>query len=786
MQYLVLGLGDTNYDQFCFCGKYIDKRLKALGANRLVDITCADEAVNLTETVEAWKFMMWETVSSTQVSSTQVSPTQVTSTQVASPMKDPKSPMLILYGSETGNAEAIARQLQDMVLSHGLESNIASLNEYEKVGWLAFRYIVFLTSTTGNGDAPRNAEKFMRYIRKRTHAEDMLEHLEYSLLALGDTNYDKFCNTGKLLNKRLGQLGAKQFNESVYADEAVGISEVVEAWKYSIFGCLSSTVSLGTTTCTVVQPKEPIAHFNDICPHKTIESLVAQTRRPATLNTCLVVARNIDERPVVQNIRNRSQSASMHSFESANPSVVGTSSSVPMHARVISGSVLTSPLSERKVLHLELGLVHQNGPEVLPQWQPGDAIGVICPNPDHLVSGLLGRLGLKGSSLVNVVVSSQQSSAMSVNKAFVQERLVFQNMDDICSIEEIFTWGVDVTSIPRKTFLRMLAEYCSDELHHQQLLYLSSIGGKETFSVMFELQKPNLLEILTMFPSCNPPLEVLLFGLPQLAPRFYSIANSPLGPEGCSRIAIAFTVIDNLIELPLLHGKLIRRQRGICTSWLESLANHLDSSDSIKVFIRNSSAFHMPGNFESPIIMVGPGTGVAPFIGFIEHRKYLKGLQESADNDLYAGNWRGVREISSGDFDGLTLERKEYPVSKFAEMSLYYGCRQKDVDFLFKDFLLREEKSKQVTLRCAFSRERGQEKTYVQRLMELDGESIAKCLIEKNGYLFVCGDGVKMAKEVHQTLQEIIIQHGHMTQIQTTQFLTEIAKRGRYTRDIWS
>ncbi|GBG27660.1 NADPH--cytochrome P450 reductase [Hondaea fermentalgiana] len=993
MQYAVLALGDTNYDQFCHAGKRVDKRLAELGAARILNVACADEGTGLEQVVEPWKVNIWEALAA-KVSGAKAGPadenlsrqsiaedsTQAAASSEASPTvshaesKEPaksigveqennfrgassttkadaktattvepgrfRNEVFVMYGSETGNGEAIAERVFEQLNAAQTPAKLAPMNDYKKVGLLDAREAIFIVSSTGNGDPPRNAESMMRFIRRRSHPENLLQHLRYAILALGDTNYDNFCATGASLERRLTQLGATRWLDMVRADEAVGLDEFVEPWiekvlsrsgpsdggskkeepasnslasstrlasgsskATSVQKSTSETKTLADTNpthdastgsaarSTIVQPTglpvklaaaspKPVAvtttklksatpsqsgadttttgwreagppmTFEDVCSLCSVEELEKNTVRPGNLDACLARVRVVSSEPTRKNSvsslgsgssatsgqiadtgganENRPRIRSFASMDSPG-SVAGSSASNPIDADLVEAEYMSKGEDVKRVLRVSLELKF---PEFPAQWSPGDALGVICPNPDVLVSKVLGRLGLDGKTQVEVTTRARgpAGSAATAGASQAQERPLFSNLDPVTSVEQIFTWGVDMTSTPRKSFFRMLSEHCSDPLDRARLRYLSSLKGRSVFVKLIEAQQLTLLEVLELFPSCSPPLESLLHGLPKLAPRFYSVANSPLGSQGYRRVTLAMTVVET--EMLGRDGRQ-RVVHGLCTSWMEGLARKLSQQRQgqgqggaggatalpgarptraldavlrkvgrapparpnlppppprVQVFFRSSSAFHLPGNVEIPLIMIGPGTGVAPFVGFIEHRRHLKTAQVAVKGDLYEGHWRGGHAVHAEDLAAtLEFEPEQQLKAEVEPSHLYYGCRYEDRDFLFKDFLEREAKAGDVLgcLRCAFSRE-GADKVYVQHLLRADGAAVAERILRREGFIYVCGDGMAMAKDVHQALIDILVQHGRLSKVEAQAKLEELAQRGRYKRDIWS
>lgn len=158
----------------------------------------------------------------------------------------------LLYGSQTGNAEEISKELYEILLEKNYKCNYSSLNKTVQDDTFNFInqntiimdeekenncdiFLIIICSTTGNGDAPHTANLFWRKLKNKKLSKNLLNGIKYGVLGLGDTNYDKFCAMGKNLDKRLKELGAEQIIELHCADEAIGLEETVEQFKTKLF-----------------------------------------------------------------------------------------------------------------------------------------------------------------------------------------------------------------------------------------------------------------------------------------------------------------------------------------------------------------------------------------------------------------------------------------------------------------------------------------------------------------------------------------------------------------------
>ena len=272
----------------------------------------------------------------------------------------------------------------------------------------------------------------------------------------------------------------------------------------------------------------------------------------------------------------------------------------------------------------------------------------------------------------------------------------------------------DLRSTSRKSLLKALATCCTEQADAAALARLASKEGKEDYAVQILEEGLTVLELLAAYPSCKPPLELVLELLPPLAPRYYSLSSSPLSPNGPSSIGFAFTVVE--YDTP--SGM---KRAGLATTYLAAIAAAISSGSEASVkslccFAKPTPSFHLPENPATPCVLIGPGTGVAPFVGFAQHR--LAQADETA---------RG-------------------------KLELYFGCREEKTDFLYRDVLEEAVAGGALgRLVTAFSREQA-EKIYVQDRLKEDGPHIAELVLKQGAKLYVCGDGGAMFKGVNAAL----------------------------------
>jgi sulfite reductase alpha subunit-like flavoprotein len=382
------------------------------------------------------------------------------------------------------------------------------------------------------------------------------------------------------------------------------------------------------------------------------------------------------------------------------------------------------------------------------------------------------------------------------------------------TLEEVVREVMDLEGTPKPHVLKALAAYTQDE-GDQALLWWLGVGGeggKALYESWILEQRLSLAEVLELIPSAAPTLAALLDLLPPLPARYYSVASSPLVCP--TRLRIAFSVVE--YELPRPGGGVIRRT-GVCTSWMERMlreaAGPASGDDkclytssrapslppSLPLYLKPAKEFVLPGSPSWPLILVGPGTGVAPFMGFLSHRQARREALKHSRSDVCSGYWRGDFDVwdDAEDGAGTGVEMEEEGIGSFAQKGgegpiwLFFGCRTKAGDWIYREemenFLKRGVLSE---LQTAFSRESAR-KVYVQDRMQEQGEALARMLLKEGAYLYVCGDAENMARDVHASLRTLLVQHGGRqeglgSEEEAEAFLVELKQRQRYVLDIWA
>jgi len=370
----------------------------------------------------------------------------------------------------------------------------------------------------------------------------------------------------------------------------------------------------------------------------------------------------------------------------------------PFKARITANYSLTGEGSNKDTRHIVVNL----GASGI-NYVPGDSLGVIPRNFPKTVDDLLPHLGL------DPAISIEQPTGI------VTLRDVLINQYILNRVSKKFVKAV-LEKLPEGEKRKQLSEIVGNDEAFDDYVFT-----RDYTDVLIEY--PVRFEMPEFLPLAN-----------KIAPRLYSIASSPKAHPGEVHLTVAVVVYNT-------HG---RQKYGIASGYLGH-GQELNK-DEIPVYIQPTKHFHMPAS-DANIIMVGPGTGIAPFRAFLEER---------AIDGATGKNW------------------------------LFFGDQKKSTDFLYEtEFLEMQRKGVLTRLDTAFSRDQA-EKIYVQNRMTENGAELWKWL-QEGAYFYVCGDAKRMARDVHQTLIDIAQKHGGMSPEAAKEYIevTFAKTEKRYLKDVY-
>ncbi|XP_053135368.1 nitric oxide synthase, brain isoform X4 [Hemicordylus capensis] len=639
----------------------------------------------------------------------------------------------ILYATETGKSQVYAKTLCE-IFKHAFDAKVMSMDEYDTVHLEHETLVLVVTSTFGNGDPPENGEKFgcalMEMRNPNTNLEERksykvrfnsvssysdarksstdgpeardnfestgpLANVRFSVFGLGSRAYPHFCAFARAVDTLLEELGGERILRMGEGDELCGQEESFRTWAKKVFKAACDVFCVG----------------DDVNIEKANNSLISNDRSWKRSKFRLTYVAEAPE--ITQGLY------SIHKKR-------------VFAARLLMRQNLQSPKSSRSTIFLRL---HTNGHQGL-RYLPGDHLGVFPGNHEDLVNTLIERLedAPPTNQLVKVELLEERSTALGVISNWTDESRIAP-----CTIFQAFKYYLDITTPPTPLLLQQFALLATSEKEKKSLQVLSK--GLQEYEEWKWSKNPTLVEVLEEFPSVQMPSTLLLTQLPLLQPRYYSISSSPdMYPDEVHLTVAVVSYRTRDGEGPIHHG--------VCSSWF----NRIQTDEVVPCFVRGAPGFHMPQDPQVPLILIGPGTGIAPFRSFWQQR-------------LFDIKHKGLKPCP---------------------MTLVFGCRQSKIDHIYKEeTLLAKNKGILKELYTAYSREPGKPKKYVQDILQeqLAG-SVYKALKEQGGHVYVCGD-VTMAGDVLKTIQSIARHQGKLIAEEASAFISKLRDDNRYHEDIF-
>ncbi|MFK0376467.1 assimilatory sulfite reductase (NADPH) flavoprotein subunit [Pandoraea sp. NPDC090278] len=562
--------------------------------------------------------------------------------------------LTILYGSQTGHAQEVAEQAKARATAAGFKVDLFAMGDYKASRLKHDKLLLIAVSTQGEGEPPDDARDFYDFLH--SDKAPRLDGTRFAVLGLGDSSYEKFCQTGKDFDTRLAALGAERLIARVDCD--VDYDTPAERW---IDGAIEALKPLKQVVASQASATSTAANLMDSL---SLAALAGGVGGMGAMTT----------------------TESHYSRKN------------PFDAPVLENITLSGRGSSKEVHHLELSL---EGSGLT--YEPGDALGVVVKNDAPLVDELIDTLALDPQA-----TTTTHDSTLSLRDAFV-------NAYDITTLSRAFL--EKYAALAESTELRTLLS-AGNEVALRDYLY-----GRD------------VLDVVRQFPARKLKAAEFVGTLRTLQPRLYSIASSLAANPEAVHITVGAVRYDS-------HG---RARRGVASTYLADITDTARTGASVPVYIDANRNFKLPQDAHAPVIMIGPGTGIAPFRAFVEQRQAL---------DAPGKNW------------------------------LFFGDRNFRTDFLYQREWQRYVKDGALTkIDLAFSRDT-EDKVYVQQRLREQGKAVYEWL-QEGAYLYVCGDAEHMARDVHAALTDVIAEHGGLSQEAAAEYVKTLQREKRYQRDVY-
>jgi sulfite reductase (NADPH) flavoprotein alpha-component len=538
----------------------------------------------------------------------------------------PNNVLTILFGSQTGNAKHAAMAYAESAKAKGYVTNVVSMSDYKPRKIKDETHLAVFVSTHGEGDAPDDAVELYEFLGSKKAPK--LANLRYAIVALGDSSYEFFCQTGKDFENRLIALGGSPLIDRLDCD--VEFEAELAAWTERLNGILTEAM----------QPS-PVVTPSAVAAAVTTATYTKQAPFPAMLTQSL----KITGRDSVKDIR-----------------------------------------------HIEISLEDSGL-----QYRVGDALGVYFLNSQTIIDRMIAATSTHPDDKVTIKDSE-----------YTLARALSEKLELTLS------------------YPGFVKAYQAASANKALLAVLEDKAALRSF-----LDARQIVDIVEQFPA-DIPAQTLVDALRVLNPRLYSIASSQAEVEDEVHLTIAHI---NYEAFGFQH-------QGGASGYL---CTHLEEGGEVKVYVESNDNFRLPEDNSAAVIMVGPGTGIAPFRAF---------MQERDARDADGKNW------------------------------LFFGNPNFTQDFLYQTEWQGYLKSGLLSkISLAFSRDQAN-KIYVQDRMLEHGRELYDWL-ETGAHFYVCGDAMRMAKDVEAALLSIIEKHGNKSAQDAKQYLLAMRKQKRYLKDVY-
>ncbi|QRG36806.1 hypothetical protein FDK38_001163 [Candidozyma auris] len=588
----------------------------------------------------------------------------------------PVTSVAILYGSESGNSQDYAHFLARKLRYNSLKPTVCTLDSFPLKRLVTdIQYLIVICSTTGQGEVPRNAKKFIKFLLKKKLPEDLLDHIKFTTFGLGDSSYPKFNYAIRKLHIRLRQLGCKELCPRCESDEQApeGIDGFYAEWEAKVIDALQKEFpNIFTIDDHVLLPPE------------------------------IPVSVKCEDSDVVGN-------------GDLSPTRNGAGLSL---GRIVTNTRMTASDHFQDVRHVTIEAIDQDL-----SYAPGDTVALYPPNDDRSVELLLESQPhwLEIADKPLGIPHPPESEGGFIDHNYL-------------TLRNLIKYHLDIMSIPRRSFFALLHHFVDDSTEEgkrekEKLYEFSTLAEAEDLYNYANRPRRSILETIMEFEkNLKIPLEYVLDLFPMIKVRLFSIASKSSSDT--------VEIIAGIVE----YKTILRRiRRGLCSKWIKSL----QVGDSVIFSIHKSNlSFSLPKIPNPPIVMIAPGTGVAPMKSLIEQR---------------AGQ---------------------------QELHLFYGCRFSSKDFLFQDLWEFFEAKGALHMHPCFSRDPGSRVKYVQDKLYLERETVAKLVLQESAIIFVCGSSGNMPRQVRMTLVEILKQGGPEN-LDAEQYLLDMENSGRYIQETW-
>ncbi|XP_066952117.1 NADPH-dependent diflavin oxidoreductase 1 isoform X2 [Macrobrachium rosenbergii] len=593
--------------------------------------------------------------------------------------------LMILYGSQTGTAQEVAERIGREAYCHFFNPLVSAMDDIPIEEFSKATLAVFVAATTGQGDNPDNMTKFFKILWANRKNRQLLVNLKFGVLGLGDSSYQKFNFAGKRLNNLLALLGGQSLVKIGLGDDQhdLGPDFEVDSWLQSLWTKLLELYPLPDGI-------KPISSY---------------ALPPPKYKVCYVGDENDNlniDKPTM-------------SDETVEPSALN-----PFYAHVTMNKRVTAEnhFQEVRLVEFDVSSVQYN-------YKPGDVLMVQPQNLEEHVDEFISVLSLDPEKKFYL---ERSETNLTLPPAWL--------LPYPCTIRDCVRNYFDIQSVPKRYFFELLSFFTTDEDEKEKFIEFSSPKGQQDLYDYCHRPKRSIMEVLADFPHTkkNIPFEYLFDLIPPIRPRPYSIASSRLAIPDRVQLLVAVVEYRTVLKRPRL---------GLCTNWL----SRQKENSYVPIWFKSGAlTFPVASSPDlPPVIMIGPGTGCAPFRAYIQER------------------------VASGQHENVVM---------------VFGCRNRDKDFFFKEEWEALVAEKKLILHCAFSRDQD-DKVYVQHVMRQHADSFWDLIGNKKAMVFFAGNAKRVPIDIYEALT-FICEKGLGCSTQDVEEYMKKDLEKRYQTETWA
>lgn len=634
-----------------------------------------------------------------------------------------QKPLQLLYGSQTGTAEGFAKQLEGEARAHGFSASCIDLEHFTPDMLTAGGMGVYLMATYGEGDPTDNAVEFTKWLTDGTagkEAEAPAKGYSFTVFGLGNRQYEHYNAMGKIVDSRLEALGGTRVYQHGEGDDDGSLDDDWEEWKADLWAALQAAAGAASAggeadkdgLPAMPELKFELVSLGDERPEGADDHVVPHALTPAELRAVDKSSRPFFEAKQVPVVANRQ-------LRQAPGQGDGT-----VHVSLdLSGTTLT--------------------------YGTADNLGVLPVNSTSSVLELANWCDWHAQQWIDLKPAKAGTPPL---------------FPMPCTVAHALGHYCDLHGPLSKSLVAAMAHFATRDAERSRLAHLVSRAAKEEYAETISKPQMSVVELLQEFPSIKPPLGAFLELVPRLQPRLYTIASSALVQP--TQVDIAVSVIDRPKPSKAGVAAHPRRLTGVASAFIACSGQGSEEEaalpamqlsrkrylgvplEGLRVVVRPST-FNLPPSPATPVILVGPGTGLAPMRAFLQER---------------------AAQRSAGEEVGPTL--------------LFFGCRREEEDFIYKEELQGWLADGTLTaLYTAFSRQQ-EHKVYVQHRIAEHGAQVWE-LLSQGAHVYVCG-ATNMGTDVAGAVKKVAMAHGDMPPDQVQAWFDGLHKAGRYVSELWS